>query len=120
MQMTRDVNITQLEELFDLNNLARPKSQQALKNNPSMKTNVPSTQKQTKLSLLQRQSFIDFDLSGQKYEESIEDNLRKFCVEFVSHAITDLSQTCCFFVILDNAHFMNLSSWQLFHEITNL
>ena len=56
-----------------------------------MKTNVPSAQKQSKLSLLQRQSFIDFDLSGQKYEESIEDNLRKFCVEFVQHAITDLS-----------------------------
>ena len=116
-----------IEQIFDLKNLARNKSQTSLntKRSASSKLNlIPSQQSfnmmtNSKNRSRQRLTTSPLGLEGERYDADYEDTVILFCLDFILQALEELQSFCCFFVILDNVSSMGVTSWKLFDLVSS-
>lgn len=58
-------------------------------------------------------------LNGEHYDADFEDTVILFCLDFITQALEELHETCCFFVFFDNVSSMRVSSWKLFDLVSS-
>jgi len=99
-----------IEEIFGMPHLSKNRNQQV----GNFRTNKP--QRNAKAKDGQRTSGL---IGREEMDEAAEHDIILFCHDFMLHVVNELRETMCFFVIIDNASFMNAPSWKLFDLIAS-